>query len=458
MFSSPESLKTIPLTGKRFLIVTLGCFRNEYESDIIRSYLGLRNMVETDSIEETDVVIVNTCGFIREACDESIDTVFEIDRIRAELGRNIPIIVLGCMAQRYRYELFDEMREAQAVLGIHWAGEIENAIATAFRGERFCGGFKPSVKGHCLRLINSSNSYLIVRISDGCDRNCAFCTVPLIRGRYRSLKPEEITEQIARLTEEKEREVILVAQDLTSYGKDLDRKTNLVTLLEKISRIRGVRWIRLMYLQPEGITDQLIDTVARNEKICKYLDIPFQHSSERILKLMGRTGSGSEFLRLIEKIREKIPEVAIRTTLMVGFPGEDERDLENLESFVMRARFDWVGLFKYSDEEGTCSFAMKPKIDESTMGERYDKILSLQECIEQEKASALIGRELELVIEGESDIPGHKFRGRSYREAPEIDGTVYVDFSPEVHFRLSAGDFVKSRVIGIEGLDPVAQV
>ncbi len=458
MFSSPESLNAITLAGKRFLIVTLGCFRNEYESDLIRSYLSSMNMVEADSLEKADVIIVNTCGFIREACEESIDTIFEIDRVKTELGRNSPVIVLGCMAQRYRHELFEVLEEVQAVMGIHWAGDILSAIEKVLSGRRFCGGFEPGAKTVNLRSIDSTNPYLIVRISDGCDRKCSFCTIPVIRGKHKSLKPEEIIEEIERFTMENEREVILVAQDLTSYGKDLDKGTDLVTLLKMITRIQGVRWIRLMYLQPEGITDELIDEVASNEKICKYFDIPFQHSSERILRLMGRPGSGYEFLRLIGKIREKIPEAAIRTTLMVGFPGENQSDFEILESFVMEARFDWLGVFKYSDEEGTTAFAMKYKIDEATIRERYDKILSLQEYIEQEKASALIGKELELIIEGESDIPGHNFRGRSYREAPEIDGTVYVDVSPGANFWPSAGDFVKSRIVGIEGIDPVAKI
>jgi len=415
-------------------------------------------MAEVKSLEEADVVIVNTCGFIREACEESIDTILEIDRLKTNLRIKPPIIVLGCMAQRYRRELFLEMKESQAVLGCHWTGELEKAIAKTLEGSRFCGGFEPSGKSGVTRLVDSSNTYLIVRISDGCDRSCAFCTIPSFRGRFRSVSPEEIIKEIRMLTLQREREIILVAQDLTSYGLDLLPKTDLSSLIEMISKIEGVRWIRLLYLQPDGITDKLIDEIAQNEKICKYLDIPFQHSSPAVLRRMGRKGSKEEFLGLIWKIRERIPQVAIRTTLMVGFPKESESDFDNLVSFVEEARFDWVGLFKYSDEEGTTSYSMEGKIDEATANERYDTILSLQERIEEEKVSRLVGSELELVIDGNSDLPEYKFRGRSYREAPEIDGSVYVKVPPAASLHLSPGDFVNSRIIDVEGLDPVAQV
>lgn len=445
-------------SGKRYFLVTLGCHRNEVESDLIRSFLSKRGLIESRKIEDSDIVIVNTCGFIKEACDEAIDTILEIDEIRSSSSKKFPILVLGCMGERYRGGLLQAMPEISCVLGVDWPNELEPALSNlltkkSYEQKKHSKGIKKLRR----EIDSSENATLFVRISDGCSNSCTFCTIPRIRGPYRSRNPRDICEEIERLAGGRKREVVLLAQDSTRYGSDLPGGWNLAKLTRRISQIENVHWLRLLYLQPDGVNEDLIDEIANNPKVCKYLDIPFQHASEKVLKRMGRRGCGKEYLELISLIRKKSPEVAIRTTIMVGFPGEQDEDFDSLLNFVKEARFDWLGLFIFSPEEGTPASKFKHKVTKEIAQMRYDKIAYVQEEISQEHAQDMMGRKLEITIDGGADIDYYDFVGRSYREAPEVDGLIYIERTKKGK-GLMTGDFLMVEITGQEGLDLVGKI
>lgn len=449
--------------GRRFLLVTLGCFRNEVESDILRSALGALGLAETAALDEADVILVNSCGFIRASCEEGIDTILELAEQASRRDARLPVIVLGCMGQRYGDDLLSAMPEIGAVLGAGWEGDLADALSAVMAGERYAGGLArgpAAVRNEPVRTFDSSDTAtLFVRVADGCDRACAFCTIPSIRGSYRSRPLAEITDEVGRLAGDREREVVLVAQDLTSYGCDLEEGTGLTRLIEAVASLEQVRWLRLLYLQPEGVTHELIDAVAANPKVCDYFDIPFQHASGRMLKAMGRPGDAALYLALVDSIRERCPEAALRTTVMVGYPGETEDDFRRLLFFVGEARFDWLGAFIYSPEEGTRAAGLRGRVPEDTARERYGRILELQDSIEASKLERFAGRRFEVVVDGAAGIEGYDLVGRSYREAPVVDGVIYLE--PTERRRAGgheAGEFVWATITGQEGLDLVGEI
>jgi ribosomal protein S12 methylthiotransferase len=447
------------MKGKKFLIVTLGCFRNEVESDLLRSALGSLGLMETPSLEAADIVLVNTCGFIAEACDEGIDTILQVAEETAPMERRPPLLVVGCMGQRYGAELKREMPEIDGVLGADWERGLERALGELLeRGEYLQVPGKPHMPA-VLRTVDSSDSpTLYVRVADGCDRGCRFCSIPGIRGPLASRPVDEICDEVNRLASGREREVVLLAQDLTSYGRDLGKGDGLVELLRRLAAIREVRWLRLLYLQPEGVTRELIDCVASRDVICDYFDIPFQHASAKVLGRMGRPGDLDSNLRLIEGIRERVPEAAIRSTVMVGYPGETEAEFEELARFIELARFDWLGAFVFSAEEGTLAASLPRRVPSEVGLSRYNRVLEIQAGVEESALARFKGRKLEVVLDGVSDIEPYDFVGRSYREAPVVDGVIHLKRSGGASDRPAPGDFAEALITGREGFDLVGQI
>lgn len=441
---------------KKFFLLTLGCFRNEVESDFMRSELVSNNLVETHRIDEADILIVNTCGFLREAVDEGIDTILELHRLSKKFPQGIPILLVGCMAERYGNNLLDSMPEISGVLGVNWQEKLGDAVRILTSGKRYCE--RPPVRAREIpRAIDSSNNAtLLLKVADGCNRRCSFCTIPMIKGSYRSRQIDDILAEIERLCGKRQREVILLAQDLSSYGIDLWGEARLAELIREISLIESVRWIRLLYLQPEGLDEDIINECISNPKVCNYFDIPFQHASARVLERMGRGGSFEENLNIVKKIRDVKPEAALRTTFMVGFPGETDEDFQTLLEFASEAQFDWLGLFKFSVEEGTMAARLPNKIDPRKTNERCEELLALQSEIESERARGVVGRTLECVIDSPSDLGEYDFIGRSYREAPIVDGVIYLKNSlPERD--ILPGTFVNASITGMEELDLVGE-
>lgn len=448
------------LSGKQYFIVTLGCFRNEVESDMLRSALADLGMSETASLEAADAVLVNTCGFIREACEEGVDTILELDSLVSGSGKRPTMIVVGCMGERYGMGLLEAMPEVDNVLGVGWQAGLEKALLQGHAAETVSGSGTPragsvSLTGSGRTVDSSPGASMFVRVADGCDRACAFCTIPAIRGPYRSRPSSEVVDEIRRLSGGRQLEVILLAQDLSSYGIDLADRSRLPSLIDEVCSLDEVRWLRLLYLQPEGVDRALLDAIERNPKVCRYFDIPFQHASESVLERMGRPGDARSHAAIVESIRSRFPEAAVRTTVMVGYPGETEEEFAELERFVEDLRFDWMGAFRYSSEENTPAAGLGREVPDEVAAERYGRILDIQDFIEAERGAFFAGRELEVVVDGVSEEEGYDLVGRSYREAPVVDGVIYLR-APGV--TLSAGEFVRAVVTAQEGLDLVGEV
>jgi ribosomal protein S12 methylthiotransferase len=454
-----EHDKTEDLRGRAYFLVTLGCFRNEVESDMLRSALAGLGMVERRKVEDAQVVLVMTCGFIREACDEGIDTILELDGIVSGEGGAAPLVVLGCMGQRYSGSLLDEMPELSAVLGCSWRSCVRDALLAVLDGGSYCGGIAEGGHIDASRSIDSSeNSTLLVKVADGCDRACGFCTIPQIKGPYVSRRPADILAEVAGLSEGREREVILLAQDLTSYGVDLAGGMSGITgLLDGLSELEWVRWIRMLYLQPEGLTAELIEAVAAGEKVCSYFDVPFQHASERVLRSMGRPGSSEEHLGLVERIRSSVVGAAVRSTVMVGYPGETDADFAELMAFIETARFDWLGAFIFSPEEGTAAAQLGGTVPSEVALSRYNMVVEAQDKVEAGGLDRLLGRELEVVIDDVCELEPYDLIGRSYREAPVVDGSIYL-VRKEHRGGSTPSGFTRARITGHEGLDLVGEI
>lgn len=443
----------------RYLIVTLGCFRNEVESDLIRGALEALGMDETSALERADIVVVNTCGFISEACDEGIDTILELDEEAGRLPDRPPILVVGCMAQRYGKNLIREMPEIDACLGTDWRHGLAASVSKLLEGRNCIRSRRaPGVTRLQREVDSSDNAILYVRVADGCDRGCLFCTIPSIRGPFSSVPPEKVCEEIRRLAGEREREVVLLAQDLASYGRDIGGGTDLPSLVRSITVMPEVRWLRLLYLQPEGVTEELLDEVTDNPVVCDYFDIPFQHASAAVLRRMGRPGGAREHLELIRSVRRRSPEAGLRTTVMVGYPGESEEEFEELVSFVEEARFDWMGAFVFSPEEGTPAGRLPARVPAEVAVSRYNRVLEVQERIEESGLSRFDGRIMEVVVDGDSELDGYDLVGRSYREAPVVDGVVHLRCRGARSEWAAQGQFGQALITGREGLDLAGEI
>lgn len=415
-------------------VVSLGCPKNLVDSETMLGLIHEEKYEITNDPSEAEIIIVNTCGFIESAKEESINTILQMAEYKKS-GSCKYIIVTGCLSQRYAEELFNELPEADAIAGVEVYDEIGSIIKRVMNGERFImlERSKPDViytsKETFLPRILTTPSYTAyLKIAEGCDNCCSYCAIPKIRGPYRSKPMEQVLKEAKALAANGVKELIVVAQDTTRYGEDLPGgKLLLADLLKELNKIESLKWIRVMYCYPNNFTDELIETFASLDKVCKYVDLPLQHASNRLLASMNRYDTREEVETLLAKLRKRIPGIVIRTTFIVGFPGETDADFEELKEFVEQQRFENAGVFAYSQEEGTVAGAMPNQIPDEIKQERYHELMALQAQISEEIHKDTEGQTLEVLVEGiEEDGSGLHY-GRSYREAPDIDGLVFIE-------------------------------
>lgn len=408
----------------RIGLVSLGCEKNRVDAEMMLAKLQQRGYQLVEDAAMGDVAIVNTCGFIDAAKQESIEEILELAKLKEE-GRIQAIVVTGCMAERYREEILKELPEVDAVVGIGANNDIAGVIEQVLAGKQvqsFPEKENMPLSGDRVQTTPSYFSYL--KIADGCDNRCTYCAIPMIRGRFRSRSMEDILEEANTLAQRGVKELMVIAQDTTRYGEDRYGKLMLPELLTQLCKIDSIRWIRLLYCYPDRLTEELMDVIAREEKIVKYLDLPLQHCNGRVLKAMNRHGNREELTRLLKKVREKIPDITLRTTFIVGFPGETQEEFEDLAEFVKEIEFDRMGCFTYSQEEGTPAARMKDQVGEEEKVRRQELLMEAQMRIMERKNQALIGKTLTVLCEG-FDRYAECWFGRSEADAPEVDGKVF---------------------------------
>lgn len=429
-------------------LVSLGCPKNLVDSEIMLGLLKESGFIITNREEEADVIIINTCSFINDAKEESIKTILELARLKEE-GNCRALLVAGCLAQRYHRELLEEMPEIDGIIGTGAVNEVSDLVRRALSGEKASQvdrpGYLHTAAQPRIQATPPFTSYL--KIAEGCDNRCSYCTIPQVRGPFRSREMEDIVKEAAGMIRQGTKELILVAQDTTRYGLDLYGRPSLDSLLEHLAGLDGLNWIRLLYTYPTLISDPLIRVIASEKKVCNYLDIPLQHASNTVLQRMKRQGSNEEIQRLVEKLRAEIPGIILRSSFIVGFPGETEEDFAELLSFMTRMQFDRVGVFTYSREEGTPAAEMPGQVPEEIKLARRDKAMSLQQKISLEINRRKIGTGLQVLVENKN--PGGTYTGRSEGDAPGIDGKV--DFTSQ--HNLQTGDFVKVRITAAQPYD-----
>jgi ribosomal protein S12 methylthiotransferase len=425
----------------KLLFVSLGCDKNLVDTEFMLGMLRDDGIEITNDETEADIIIVNTCCFINDAKEESVNTILEMAEYK-KTGPLKALIVTGCLAQRYKEEIKTEIPEVDAILGTNSYEDIVKAVHEALGGT-FYENFKtleglPSI--HTKRSVTTGGHFAYLKIAEGCGKMCTYCAIPYIRGKYRSIPMEQLLASAKELAAQGVKELILVAQETTLYGVDLYGEKTL-SKLHELCKIEEIQWIRLMYCYPEEITDELIDTIAEEEKVCHYLDIPIQHSEDPVLRRMGRRTCKKDIVELIAKLRIRMPDIAIRTTLIAGFPGETEADHEALMEFVNESEFDRLGVFTYSPEEGTPAASFPDQIENEVAEKWRDDIMALQQEVSYDKNQELLGKSLTVLIEGyvaEDDV----YVGRTYRDAPDVDGMVFVD----APYELMSGTFVQVRI------------
>ncbi len=423
-------------------MISLGCPKNQVDAELMLSRLHDAGYTITNEESSADVVIINTCGFIDDAKKEAIENILEMAALKKE-GTIKGIVVTGCLAERFREDIRKELPEVDAVLGIGCNGDIVAAVEQALAGsgfEKFGDKYDLALEGE--RVLTTPKYTAYVRTSDGCDNCCTYCTIPKIRGRFRSRKTEDIVAETRSLAARGVKEIVLIAQDTTMYGRDLYGEPKLAELLDELCKIDGIEWIRMLYTYPDLITDELLDTMARQEKVLNYLDIPLQHCDGDILKRMNRKGDRRSLTALMAHIREKLPDVTLRTTFITGFPGETEEQFTELCEFVHDVRFDRLGCFAYSAEDGTLAAAMPDQIDEQVKIRRSEVIMDAQLRITEEKNQEKMGQVLDVLVEGYDDYIKCLY-GRTKADAPEIDAKIF--FTPAER-RAKPGDIVRVEV------------
>lgn len=439
------------------LFVSLGCDKNLVDSEVMLGMLAERGYSFTDDEEQADIVVINTCCFINDAKEESIQNILEMAE-RKKAGKVRALIVAGCLAQRYQKEIREEIPEVDAILGTTAIDRIADAISETLAGKRHeyfadINEVRRAYKGG--RIVTTGGHFAYLKIAEGCDKRCTYCIIPKIRGSYRSVPMEELVKEAEDLVEGGVKELILVAQETTIYGVDLYGKKSLPELLHKLCRIDGLRWVRILYCYPEEITDELVMTIRSEEKICHYLDIPIQHASDPVLRRMGRRTSQKELRDRIGKLREMIPDICLRTTLITGFPGETQEDYEELYRFVNEMEFDRLGVFPYSLEEGTAAAQMEDQIPEEVKSRRREELMTLQQAIAFEKAEHMAreGMTLDAFIEGRLPEEG-VYIARTYKDAPNVDGLLFLHTDRE----LMSGDFVRALVTDSNEYDLIGEI
>lgn len=436
------------------LFVSLGCDKNLVDTEVMLGLLASRGHQMVDSEEIADVIVINTCCFIHDAKEESIQTILEMAEYK-KAGSCKALIVTGCLAQRYKQEIIDEIEEVDAVLGTTSYDKIVEAIDEALAGhtsvEMTDIDALPLVE--IKRLVTTGGHFAYLKIAEGCDKHCTYCIIPKIRGNFRSVPIERLLKEAEDLVAQGVKEIILVAQETTLYGKDLYGEKSLHKLLRELCKISGLRWIRILYCYPEEITDELIQVIKEEDKICNYLDLPIQHASDGILKRMGRRTSKEQLVEIIGKLRKEIPDIAIRTTLITGFPGETQEQHEELMEFVDEMEFDRLGVFTYSPEEDTPAAVMPDQIPEDVKEDRQAELMELQQEIAFDLAEEMIGREVLVMIEGKV-ADENAYVGRTYKDAPNVDGLIFVESEEE----LMSGDFARVRITGALEYDLMGEI
>jgi ribosomal protein S12 methylthiotransferase len=492
---------TIPgpeVSRPRIGFVSLGCPKNLVDSEVMMGLLAEAGATITSDAETADVLVVNTCSFIDKAKQESVDTILEMAQHKTN-GKARRLVVAGCMVERYREEIQKNIPEVDAVVG---TGELEQILAAAglmspsapnpaetsspFRiltvaeaaiAHRAEGNLREqqgrfsreSWEGaiaslpnylydeHTPRLRTTARSSAYVKIAEGCDHPCGFCIIPQIRGKFRSRRFESVVAEVERLVTEGVQEVTLIGQDTTCYGEEFGMKDGLAQLLDRLARIDGVRWLRFLYAYPNKVTPALLETMARHDNICKYLDVPLQHAAPNVLKRMKRGGGADIFLKMIERVRATMPEITLRTSFITGFPGETDADFDLLMDFVREARFDWLGVFEYSDEEGSTAYALDGKVPRKTISARQRKLMRNQLQISRKARATQVDRVMDVLVEGESEETSLLWQGRSAMHAPEIDGKILInDFG--MHASVQAGKFYRCEITDAHDYDLIARV
>ena len=445
--------------SRKIAFTSLGCDKNRVDSEVMLGILQKNGYTAVADEAEADIIVVNTCCFIKDALEESIETILEMAQYKnPDVGNCKGLIVAGCLGQRYEKEFFDELPEVDAIIG---TTAYESIAEVA---DEILGG-KEQVKqlesidlamqdgNGKLRVLSTAPYFAYLKISEGCDNRCTYCVIPQMRGRHRSRELESLVEEATLLAQQGVKELVIVAQDTSIYGRDLYGKPMLDVLLRRLNAIEGLEWIRLLYAYPETLTEETIAAMASCEKVCHYIDMPIQHSENRILQRMGRRTSREDLVAVIKKLRQEIPDITIRTTLITGFPGESEEDHEGLMNFVEECKFDRLGVFTYSPEEDTLAATFEDQIDEEVKEARRDELMSLQQEISYEHTQQLVGKTIKVMVEGylfEDDI----YVGRSYMDAPKVDGCVFIN-SPE---ELMTGDFVYVKITQGREYDVIGEV
>lgn len=428
----------------KLLFVSLGCDKNLVDSEDMLGVLTRAGHEIVDDENEAEAIIINTCCFIHDAKEESVETILEMAEYK-KAGTCKVLIVTGCMAQRYKQEIIEEIPEVDAVLGTTSYGEILKAVEEAVAGRHYqeYRDIDYLVPDQGKRVLTTGGHFAYLKIAEGCDKHCTYCIIPKLRGKFRSVPMERLVRQAEDLAAQGVKELILVAQETTLYGKDLYGEKSLHRLLKELCKIKGIRWIRILYCYPEEIYDELIQTMKEEPKICHYLDLPIQHASDAVLKRMGRRTTRKELTEKVQKLRKEIPDIVLRTTLITGFPGETEEDYETLMEFVNEMEFDRLGVFTYSAEEDTPAASMEGQIPEEVKEERRDALMELQQEVSYDKGTERIGQELFVMIEGK--VSGESaYIARTYGDAPKVDGYIFVQTGE----LLVTGDFAKVRVTG----------
>ena len=438
----------------KILFISLGCDKNLVDSEEMLGLVNSRGYTFTDDETEADVIIINTCCFINDAKEESVQTILEMAEYK-KTGKCKALIVTGCMAQRYKQEILDEVSEVDQVLGTTAYEKIVEAVDEALAGSRGVEEKPLSYlpQADAKRMVTTGGHYAYLKIAEGCNKCCTYCIIPKLRGRYRSVPMERLIEQAKELAAQGVKELILVAQETTVYGVDLYGKKSLHLLLEQLCRISGLRWIRILYCYPEEIYEDLIQTMKREEKICHYLDLPIQHASDAVLRRMGRRTTRADLEQIVTHLREEIPDIVLRTTLIAGFPGETEEQHQEVMEFIDEMEFDRLGVFTYSQEEDTPAASMPDQIDEETKLSWQEELMELQQEIAFDRAEERTGSVVTAMIEGKV-ADEDAYVARTYGDAPNVDGLLFVQTTEE----LNSGDFVRVRITGAVEYDLIGEL
>ena len=438
----------------KILFISLGCDKNLVDTEVMLGLLASRGYEMTDDETQADIIVINTCCFIHDAKEESIQNILEMAEYKKS-GQAKALIVTGCLAQRYRQEILDEIPEVDEVLGTTAYDKILDAVDAALAGKQevMLSDIDALPLPETKRLVTTGGHFAYLKIAEGCDKHCTYCIIPKIRGDFRSVPMERLVKEAKELAEQGVKELILVAQETTLYGKDLYGEKSLHVLLRELAKISGIRWIRILYCYPEEITDELIRVMKEEPKVCHYLDLPIQHANDEILKRMGRRTSRQQLIDIIGKLRREIPDICLRTTLITGFPGETKEQHEELMDFVDEMEFDRLGVFTYSPEEDTPAALMPDQIDEEVKEERQAELMELQQDIAFDNAQNMVGREVLVMVEGKV-ADENAYVGRTYRDAPNVDGLIFINTDEE----LLSGDFARVKVTGAVDYDLIGEL